>query len=85
MDTLLNLLSGSSSMEATYLKIIALIDEAETLANKGVGNEFVSAETALQLGEAKQRFIQDFADTNRERTLEGMRGKARRAAETPQT
>lgn len=65
---------GAGSMEATYLAMIAFLDQAETLAN--TNREYVSAETALMIGEAKQRVIADFAAANQQHTLDGMRVRA---------
>jgi len=73
MEALLKAVLGSGSMEGTYLGVIALLDQAESLANSGVTPGYVSSESALMIGEVKQNFIVRFAEANLTHTLQAMR------------
>ena len=67
------------SMEDRYLKLIALLDKAETLADGGVSDGVINPKLTLMIAEAKQQAISDFATTNEATTLTTMREQARQS------
>jgi len=71
-------IDSNTSMEHSYLAVIACLDQAETLANSAMRGA-ISAESALKIGELKQHFIEEFAKANERMTLAGMREKAETA------
>jgi len=75
-------LAGAGSMETRYLSMITLLDQAETLSGSAVKDDNMSPDLSVQIAEAKQAVIDDFARANDELTLASIRKRANEAALT---
>ena len=69
MDVFLQQFLERGSLEARYLQMILLLDQAETLANTLMNEKRIHPERVLALVQVKQEVIEAFAEANRASTL----------------
>ena len=72
MEELFAQLFGGTSDEATYLQMIAFLDQAESISNR----DCVPTELNVTIAKAKQHAIDAFAECNRNGTLTTIMEKA---------